>query len=80
MTTAKPLARYSAMGARFASGFAPSSYTTSWDTTFHAHWPQAAALGFDQRFLRLWDYYLAYSEAGFAEGTIDVNLIAMERG
>jgi len=33
MTTTKPLARYSAMGARFASGFAPSSYTINRDTT-----------------------------------------------
>ena len=41
-------------------------------------WPEAAALGFDARFRRLWDYYLAYCEAGFAEGMIDVGLIALE--
>jgi cyclopropane fatty-acyl-phospholipid synthase-like methyltransferase len=41
---------------------------------FHPRWPEAAALGFDDRFRRLWDYYLAYCEAGFAEGSIDVTL------
>ncbi len=29
-------------------------------------------LGFDRRFERLWEFYLAYCEAGFTEGTIDV--------
>ena len=36
--------------------------------------PQVAAMGFDDRFRRLWDYYLAYCEAGFRAGTIDVGL------
>ena len=26
------------------------------------------ALGFDDRFIRMWEYYLALSEAGFATG------------
>jgi cyclopropane-fatty-acyl-phospholipid synthase len=30
------------------------------------------ALGFDERFLRMWQYYLAYCEAGFRTGHIDV--------
>jgi cyclopropane-fatty-acyl-phospholipid synthase len=30
------------------------------------------AQGFDARFLRLWEFYLAYCEAGFAAGDIDV--------
>ena len=34
MTTAKPLARYSAIGGALASGLAPASYTTSGDATF----------------------------------------------
>ena len=50
-----------------------------WRRRFHARWPEAEALGFDARFRRLWDYYLAYCEAGFAEGTIDVGLMAFER-
>jgi cyclopropane-fatty-acyl-phospholipid synthase len=31
-----------------------------------------AALGFDQVFRRMWELYLAYSEAGFASGYLDV--------
>ena len=50
----------------------------AWRASFHAHWPEIEKLGFDIRFRRLWDYYLAYCEAGFWEGTIDVGLIAIE--
>jgi hypothetical protein len=35
MTTAKPLARYGAIGARFASGFATAQLHHFGDTTFH---------------------------------------------
>ncbi len=31
-----------------------------------------AALGFDEVFHRLWTFYLAYSEAGFRSGYLDV--------
>ncbi len=57
-----------------------SSYARTlaeWRTRFLSRWPEAAALGFDDRFRRLWDYYLAYCEAGFAEGTIDVTLLSI---
>ena len=30
------------------------------------------ALGFDERFIRIWEFYLAYCEAGFDAGDIDV--------
>ncbi|KAA0596540.1 class I SAM-dependent methyltransferase [Azospirillum lipoferum] len=45
-----------------------------WRRRFLEAGPQVAALGFDERFRRLWDYYLAYCEAGFRAGTIDVGL------
>jgi len=45
-----------------------------WRNRFKAQWPSIAALGFDQRFYRLWDYYLCYCEAGFEEQSIDVGL------
>ena len=32
-------------------------------------------LGFDDRFRRLWEYYLAYCEAGFLSGNIDVRQV-----
>ncbi len=63
---------------RFGQSYART--LAEWRRRFHARWPEAAGLGFDERFRRLWDYYLAYSEAGFAEGILDVSLIAMEHG
>lgn len=49
-----------------------------WRARFHARWPTIAALGFDERFRRLWHYYLCYCEAGFEEGSIDVGLYTLE--
>jgi cyclopropane-fatty-acyl-phospholipid synthase len=49
-----------------------------WRIRFEASWPQIAALGFEERFRRLWLYYLCYCEAGFEEGTIDVGLYTIE--
>lgn len=44
----------------------------AWAQTFEARWDEAAALGFDNRFRRLWRYYLGYCEAGFRTGRTDV--------
>jgi len=49
-----------------------------WRLRFHANWPAIAAQGFDERFRRLWHYYLCYCEAGFEEGSIDVGLYTIE--
>lgn len=35
--------------------------------------------GFDARFLRLWEFYLAYCEAGFDEGNLDVVQLTLRR-
>ena len=43
-----------------------------WRDRFERAWPAISTLGFDDHFQRLWRYYLAYCEAGFAAGTIDV--------
>lgn len=43
-----------------------------WRHAFEAHWPQIAALGFDEPFRRLWRMYLCYCEAGFLAGNVDV--------
>lgn len=44
-----------------------------WRERFDAHGDALRALGFDSRFQRLWRFYLAYCEAGFRAGTIDVH-------
>jgi cyclopropane-fatty-acyl-phospholipid synthase len=41
-----------------------------WRERFRAAWPELRTLGYDERFRRLWDLYLAYCEAGFLERRI----------
>jgi cyclopropane-fatty-acyl-phospholipid synthase len=43
-----------------------------WRERFEANTAQVAALGFDETFRRMWSLYLAYSEAGFRTGYLDV--------
>lgn len=43
-----------------------------WTTTFQASRQAIEAQGFDQRFMRMWHFYLAYCEAGFAQDNINV--------
>jgi len=45
-----------------------------WQRRFQAAWPAIEAMGFPERFRRLWEYYLSYCEAGFRAGVIDVGL------
>jgi cyclopropane-fatty-acyl-phospholipid synthase len=40
----------------------------AWRSRFMEQLPAVRAMGFDDRFVRMWDYYLALSEAGFATG------------
>ncbi|HWG10911.1 MAG TPA: cyclopropane-fatty-acyl-phospholipid synthase family protein [Rhodanobacteraceae bacterium] len=44
----------------------------AWRERFLAHLPEARAQGFDERFLRMWEFYLAYCEGGFRERSIAV--------
>ncbi len=62
--------------------FGPSYAKTlsMWLQRFDAAWPAIADLGFDERFRRMWRYYLAYCEAGFNTGRISVQQWAFERG
>ena len=50
-----------------------------WRETFLARWPEVQALGFDETFRRKWEFYLAYCEAGFATGYLDVAQVRFER-
>ena len=38
-----------------------------WRKAFHANLEQVRGMGFDERFIRMWEYYLCYCEGGFAE-------------
>jgi cyclopropane-fatty-acyl-phospholipid synthase len=50
-----------------------------WRDNFRAAWPNLKPLGFDDRFRRLWEYYLAYCEAGFLSGNIDVRQVVFAK-
>ncbi|HZK90277.1 MAG TPA: cyclopropane-fatty-acyl-phospholipid synthase family protein [Stellaceae bacterium] len=48
-----------------------------WRCRFLEVWPAIEQLGFRPSFRRLWEYYLAYCEAGFRTGAISVDLYAL---
>jgi cyclopropane-fatty-acyl-phospholipid synthase len=50
-----------------------------WRERFLAAWPKLKPLGFDERFRRMWEYYLSYCEGGFRGGSIDVHQMVFAR-
>ena len=52
-----------------------------WREAFLANLPRVKQLGYDERFTRLWDFYLAYCEGGFAARHIgDVQVVLTRSG
>ena len=51
-----------------------------WRQAFLAALPQVRALGYDERFVRLWEFYLAYCEAAFTTGNTDVRQFTLRHG
>jgi cyclopropane-fatty-acyl-phospholipid synthase len=59
-----------------------SSYALTlkaWRERFMAQLPRVRAQGFDDRFIRMWEFYLAYCEGGFRERSIGVAHLLMAR-
>jgi cyclopropane-fatty-acyl-phospholipid synthase len=52
----------------------------AWRAQFSAAHDTITALGFDEVFCRMWQFYLAYCEAGFRTGLVDVGQYLLERG
>ena len=54
-------------------GFDYAETLRRWEEGFNAEWPeiQQSNPAFDERFKRMWSYYLAYCQAGFRTGLID---------
>jgi cyclopropane-fatty-acyl-phospholipid synthase len=50
-----------------------------WHDTFNEKWDQVAALGFDARFRRMWNFYLTSCAATFHSGNCDVTQITVTR-
>ncbi|MDZ4095334.1 MAG: cyclopropane-fatty-acyl-phospholipid synthase family protein [Paracoccaceae bacterium] len=61
--------------------FGPSySHTLRrWHATFNARWEDVARLGFDDRFRRMWNYYLTSCAGAFQSGNCDVTQITVTR-
>jgi cyclopropane-fatty-acyl-phospholipid synthase len=57
---------------RFSFGADYARTLAIWRERFLARRGEVLALGFDQAFGRLWEFYLAYCEAAFAGGSTDV--------
>ena len=56
----------------FAFGGDYAETLRRWRDAFLAAKAQVLQLGFDERFIRTWEFYLAYCEAAFDEANIDV--------
>lgn len=50
----------------------------AWSQRYESALPEVRALGFDERFIRMWRYYFAYCRTGFEHGTIDVMQVRLE--
>jgi cyclopropane-fatty-acyl-phospholipid synthase len=50
-----------------------------WTSRFQAAWRALTDLGFDERFRRLWLFYLGYCEAGFRTGRCDVIQVSLQK-
>jgi cyclopropane-fatty-acyl-phospholipid synthase len=51
-----------------------------WRERFLDEWPQIHGQGFDEHFRRMWEFYLAYCEAGFRSGYLGVSQLQLCRG
>jgi cyclopropane-fatty-acyl-phospholipid synthase len=67
---------------RDVTDIAPSYVRTlqAWRAAFLGQLDAVRAMGFDERFIRMWDYYLAISEAGFATGVTQDLQIVLQKG
>lgn len=60
------------VSSRFRFGRDYERTLLAWDRAFTANWASIQPLGFDDRFYRMWRYYLHYCAAGFRRGRLDV--------
>ncbi|MEM9756081.1 MAG: cyclopropane-fatty-acyl-phospholipid synthase family protein, partial [Pseudomonadota bacterium] len=61
----------------FEFGQSYSQTLRRWYDTFNARWDEAAHMGFDERFRRMWNLYLTGCAAAFRSETCDVTQIAV---
>jgi len=63
---------------QFAFGQDYARTLREWRDAFRARLPEVRVQGFDERFIRTWDFYLCYCEAAFAEANTDVIQFTLE--
>jgi len=63
----------------FAFGLDYARTLAEWRDAFRQQLPEVRAQGFDDRFLRTWEFYLAYCEAGFRADNINVMQFTLEK-
>jgi cyclopropane-fatty-acyl-phospholipid synthase len=75
------LARYSTLAVvdRYRFGASYARTLQQWRLRFAEHGDQVEALGFGPVFQRMWDYYLAQSEAAFEAGYLNVGQFILSR-
>ena len=61
----------------FGSSYAET--LRNWRSRFQDRWPEIERLGFDDRFKRMWIYYLTYCEVGFDCGDVDVGIFRLTK-
>ena len=64
---------------RFAFGLDYAETLRRWRASFMARLDDVRRQGFDERFIRLWEFYLAYCEAAFDAGNTDVVQFTLQR-
>jgi cyclopropane-fatty-acyl-phospholipid synthase len=62
---------------RFGQNYADT--LAEWARRFEGAWDEIRGLGFDERFRRLWRFYLSYCEAGFRSERTDVVQLSLSR-
>ncbi|MBN6040717.1 class I SAM-dependent methyltransferase [Amycolatopsis sp. 195334CR] len=75
------LAEHAGLKLRAAREFGQDYARTlrEWRERFTHRWAEVSDLGFDEVFKRMWEFYLAYSEAGFRSGYIKVRQLSFGR-
>jgi cyclopropane-fatty-acyl-phospholipid synthase len=62
---------------RFGEDYADT--LAEWARRFEGAWGEIAQLGFDERFRKLWRFYLSYCEAGFRTGRTNVVQLSLAK-
>jgi cyclopropane-fatty-acyl-phospholipid synthase len=63
----------------FSFGLDYAETLKRWRVQFLAQKQQVLQHGFDERFMRIWEFYLAYCEAAFREANIDVVQFTLQK-